>query len=467
MSTLHLLRDYLLKSPPAPPQLDSSDYVSLGGLRLPRHARTAWRYRKGDLLTLESLVFFLSNERLKLSEYIKACQAANVQTIPFGERKALLDFLRGVSDGAAYIDDAVVAEQQATAGKRDAPAAAHPSTALAPSSAAASLPAAAPSAAGRGEALSGAKRPRGLAESAEDADEAEGRKGRAPSTAAGAGAEGAEGAGLMGAAFGSGASLLPPSQWTLADLMREEVVYLNRVSCLQGSKDLSGVIGLWDTAQKARAAHGKSREDRKHREGGSGSARPGGSTRPASTSSSIPASASSQSSSAVPLILVPASLSSCISLFNARQFLEEGLLVPTAVKRAENPTAAKPSVVRVSRPSVLEPTHRVSFDVVDDTSALHSSDWKRLVAVFVSGSAWQFEGWPAPFTSPAAIFAQIPAFYLSYADEVVNKNVQQWKVHSLTAHRNKNYADRSLQMEFWNIVTEHMRQTHKQKQIAF
>ena len=88
--------------------VDGSDVV-LGSLRLPRHLRTAWRVKKGDYLDLDSLVFFLSNEKLKLSEYIKACGQAGVQSIPFGERKDLTDWLKGGQDPNQHIDQELVA----------------------------------------------------------------------------------------------------------------------------------------------------------------------------------------------------------------------------------------------------------------------------------------------------------------------------------------------------------------------
>ena len=69
---------------------------------LPRKLATAWRYRKGGYLDLESIAFFLNNERLVLSQYVKACSDADVQIVPFAERKPLLEYLRGGKDSTAY-----------------------------------------------------------------------------------------------------------------------------------------------------------------------------------------------------------------------------------------------------------------------------------------------------------------------------------------------------------------------------
>ena len=71
-------------------------------LALPRKTMTAWRYRKGGYLDLESIAFFLDNERLVLSQYVKACSDAGVQIVPFAERKPLLKYLRGDKESSAY-----------------------------------------------------------------------------------------------------------------------------------------------------------------------------------------------------------------------------------------------------------------------------------------------------------------------------------------------------------------------------
>ena len=456
MSTLHLLRDFLLQNPTSPPVLES-DSIHLGPHRLPRLSRTAWRLKKGDYLDVASVVFFINNEKLKLSEYVKACGQAGVQVIPYGERKDFQEWLKGGQDVHQHIDQEVVAQQQATEGKGDTTGAtttSQPSTASTTSTTATVRDGSAPPVSGR-EAVVGSKRSHAMVDGSTELS-ARGERERA---ATGSSADGTSSA----STDGRGGSLLPPSLWQLSDVLREEVVYLNRVSCLQGSKDLGSVGVLWDGLQKARLSAEKHRKEEKHR------AKAHPSAPSSSRGSSVPShsSRSSSSASSIPIILVPSSLSSCISLYNAKQFLEDGLLIPTAVKRAETPNQVKPTTVRIARLSVQDSTRTASYDVMDDTSLLKSADWKRVVAVFVAGTAWQFEGWPAPYTSPAAIFAAIPAFYLSYADEVANKNVQQWKVHLLQAHRAKNYADRGLQMEFWNVVTEHMKQQHSVKGITF
>ena len=94
------------------PRLDG-DVVHLPpAASLPRKSATAWRYRKGGYLDLESIVFFLGNERLALSQYVKACSDADVQIVPFAERKPLLEYLRGNKDSSVYEEIDQDREQQ-------------------------------------------------------------------------------------------------------------------------------------------------------------------------------------------------------------------------------------------------------------------------------------------------------------------------------------------------------------------
>jgi len=155
-----------------------------------------------------------------------------------------------------------------------------------------------------------------------------------------------------------------------------------------------------------------------------------------------------------------------LTLYNASDFLSDGVLIPTSEKRAQQPSSAKPAQLTLTRPSVFDKSKTVVYSIVDDVSMLKSeADWNRVVAVFVHGPSWQFTGWPSRWASPAAIFESVCAFHLYYDDEPLNKNIVQWKVHRLCASRTKRYADRSLAMEFWNILTEQMQSRNNKKKL--
>lgn len=110
MSALSALRACV--SSATQPRIEGDLVHLLPAVTLPRKSATAWRYRKGGYLDLESIVFFLDNEQLTLSQYVKACTAADVQIVPFAERKPLLQYLRGEKHSSAYSEIDQEREQQ-------------------------------------------------------------------------------------------------------------------------------------------------------------------------------------------------------------------------------------------------------------------------------------------------------------------------------------------------------------------
>lgn len=93
----------------------------------------------------------------------------------------------------------------------------------------------------------------------------------------------------------------------------------------------------------------------------------------------------------VPIILVPSALSTLLTMYNVKEFLEDGVFIPTDVKMKQ--MKVKPECVTVqkkfSRDRVV-----TAYEVRDKPSALKSDDWERVVSVFVLGKEWQFKDWP-------------------------------------------------------------------------
>lgn len=93
----------------------------------------------------------------------------------------------------------------------------------------------------------------------------------------------------------------------------------------------------------------------------------------------------------VPIILVPSAFSTLITIYNVKEFLEDGVFIPTDVKAKQ--MKVKPDCVTVqkkfSRDRVV-----TAYEVRDKPSALKADDWDRVVAVFVLGKDWQFKDWP-------------------------------------------------------------------------
>jgi parafibromin len=150
-----------------------------------------------------------------------------------------------------------------------------------------------------------------------------------------------------------------------------------------------------------------------------------GSATPSSTSSSTSSSSSGSSSSAssrrgakqqnrrstagkpvsttmpaLPIIVVPNSVTALINMYNVRDFLIEGKFVaPMDKKRAG---ARKAAVITVERRGPKGDTQR--YEIIENPATLtKKEDWRRIVAVFAQGPTWQFKGWK--WNKPVHIFS--------------------------------------------------------------
>lgn len=111
----------------------------------------------------------------------------------------------------------------------------------------------------------------------------------------------------------------------------------------------------------------------------------------------------------VPIILVPSAFQTLITIYNVKEFLEDGVYIPTDVK-VKQMNGPKPDCVTVqkkfSRDRVV-----TAYEVRDKPSALKAEDWDRVVAVFVLGKEWQFKEWP--FKDHVEIFNKSKLVWLS------------------------------------------------------
>ncbi|KAI3662516.1 hypothetical protein MP638_003656 [Amoeboaphelidium occidentale] len=103
-----------------------------------------------------------------------------------------------------------------------------------------------------------------------------------------------------------------------------------------------------------------------------------------------------------PIIIVPSVLTSLLTLYNVKDFLQEGNYIETTVKRSQNPE--KPERIQLSRKN---PTTGVTtiYNVIDNVDRLRPEDWDNVVAVFASGHAWQFKKWK--WEEPVDLFSNV------------------------------------------------------------
>ncbi|CAL9134115.1 unnamed protein product [Musa textilis] len=157
----------------------------------------------------------------------------------------------------------------------------------------------------------------------------------------------------------------------------------------------------------------------------------------------------------VPIILVPSAFQTLITIYNVKEFLEDGVFVPTDVK-VKAMRGPKPDCVTVQK-KLSRDRAVAAYEVRDKPSAFKPEDWDRVVAVFVLGKEWQFKDWP--FKDHVEIFNKIIGFFVRFEDDSVEsaKTVKQWNVKIISISKHKRHQDRAAALEVWDRLEEFMR----------
>ncbi|WCJ23814.1 PLANT HOMOLOGOUS TO PARAFIBROMIN [Euphorbia peplus] len=159
----------------------------------------------------------------------------------------------------------------------------------------------------------------------------------------------------------------------------------------------------------------------------------------------------------VPIILVPSAFQTLITIYNVKEFLEDGIYIPTDVK-VKQMKGTRPDCVTVQKKFSTDRNKvMTAYEVRDKPSALKPEDWDRVVAVFVLGKEWQFKDWP--FKDHVEIFNKIIGFFMRFEDDSVEsaKIVKQWNVKIISISKNKRHQDRAAALEVWDRLEEFVR----------
>lgn len=156
----------------------------------------------------------------------------------------------------------------------------------------------------------------------------------------------------------------------------------------------------------------------------------------------------SKRTSTVPIIVIPATTTSIINMYNASTILQDLTYVEgkPGVKGRENEI-----LIQRKKPD----GSCAHYKVIDNPLKLERDDWVRVVAVFVQGPAWQFKGWPYN-GSPVEIFSNIKGFHLKWDESKLDDNVAKWNVQVLELSRNKRHLDKANLLKFWSALDNFM-----------
>lgn len=122
---------------------------------------------------------------------------------------------------------------------------------------------------------------------------------------------------------------------------------------------------------------------------------------PTSNARMLPQSNNNKRPSRTPIIIIPATNTSLITMYNAKDILQDLKFISIDDKKSQG--CARENEILLQRRK--EGNITVPYRIIDNPSKLSPQDWNRVVAVFVMGPAWQFKGWPWN-GNPVEIFSQ-------------------------------------------------------------
>eukprot|EP00092_Neocalanus_flemingeri_P019010 GFUD01020598.1.p1 GENE.GFUD01020598.1~~GFUD01020598.1.p1 ORF type:complete len:520 (+),score=166.60 GFUD01020598.1:49-1608(+) len=155
--------------------------------------------------------------------------------------------------------------------------------------------------------------------------------------------------------------------------------------------------------------------------------------------------------SRTPIIIIPAAPKSLITMFNAKDILQDLKYVSTEEKRAAGAKRENDVLIQRRKEGALT----VPYRVLDNPGRLNNAEWDRVVGVFVMGQAWQFKGWPNE-GKPVDILSRICGFHLKQQEATLEKNIANWAVTVIQLSRTKRHLDRAALLTFWEKLDKHI-----------
>ncbi|XP_018015837.1 parafibromin [Hyalella azteca] len=155
--------------------------------------------------------------------------------------------------------------------------------------------------------------------------------------------------------------------------------------------------------------------------------------------------------SRTPIIIVPNSNTSLITMLNCKDLLQDMKFVPNEVKRQQGTKRETEILIQRGKEGGLT----VPYRVTDNPGKLTNAEWDRVVAVFAMGPAWQFKGWPYD-GNPVEIFNRICAFHIKFDETKLDANIAKWSVHVISLSRIKRHLDRAAFQQCWEKLDRFM-----------
>jgi len=230
------------------------------------------------------------------------------------------------------------------------------------------------------------------------------------------------------------------------EIIANEMPVGNSFSVLRApGRDLSKVLEIYMEV-KEKEAKAEAKESSKKRKG-----------EPTAPSSSD-AKKSKKEAKGKPIIIVPNTMTSPITMINAKQFFGDRQYIPRQDVLKQMGSAARNSGPSVNFSRKVSAKYHggmtsnlLEYEIMDNPLRLKSrSDWDRIVAIVAQGGAWQFKGWPGSWSNPVDIFSRVMGFYIGMEGAPLPKELQGWNVKSLFISRDKRIMDSIVHSNFFN-----------------
>ncbi|KAJ2869124.1 accessory factor associated with RNA polymerase II [Coemansia erecta] len=354
---------------------------------------------ESDHYMLSALLHFLAHRNQSFYEYMKTTNALGLQTVSFGDRGNLLDYLTGkTSDvgasktGASSVGTAAAAG--ATGDKHD------------------------------------------------DSVDAEGRRVRMRTSATDSTSAGAAGDRLSSGAAGP----VPGSSDSARDIMRRERVLMTTSTALSSNNSFANVIGL---VKELFPSKGDAKG------GSSKAAGPGSSAATAASENATPAKPAHRMAGRAkrrdPIIVVPAATTAMLNMYNIKPLLQDFQFVDWRVVMEKG--GSKPRDATVER-KLQSTGHNQRFRIVDSVQDFTEADWNSIVCVFTQGAEWQFKNWV--WKSPREVFQNCLGFYPKYQDEQLKASTESWGIKPLNIERSRRHMDRATITGLWASIEQYI-----------
>lgn len=162
----------------------------------------------------------------------------------------------------------------------------------------------------------------------------------------------------------------------------------------------------------------------------------------------------------IPIIIVPSTTLSMLTIQNAQEFFENGSFLTIKELRARGSlqTAATSKLVITRRPGGTASSAR--YEIISNPLKLTSTEWTRVVAVVCTGQTWQFKNWPSwendktkkTDNGLSDIFRTVCGFLFHYDDTPPPAHTKNWPIKFLALSRNRRHNDIRAQTKFWESV---------------